>query len=114
MARAEPVLTSNRKADGRAYAWRRKPVSVDEPLDLGPDPGDRFDARCLWWRHELLHRRALTHPETLLALITPSTDYSLVKGADIVVEAVFENVELPLTYRDMPASERKAMAERTR
>jgi 3-hydroxyacyl-CoA dehydrogenase/enoyl-CoA hydratase/3-hydroxybutyryl-CoA epimerase len=32
--------------------------------------------------------------EALLALITPSTDYSLVKGADIVVEAVFENSEL--------------------
>lgn len=32
--------------------------------------------------------------EALLALITPSTDYSQVKGADIVVEAVSENVEL--------------------
>ncbi len=32
--------------------------------------------------------------DALLALITPSTDYSLVKGADIVVEAVFENSEL--------------------
>jgi 3-hydroxyacyl-CoA dehydrogenase/enoyl-CoA hydratase/3-hydroxybutyryl-CoA epimerase len=32
--------------------------------------------------------------EALLALIKPSTDYSLAKGADIVVEAVFENPEL--------------------
>jgi len=32
--------------------------------------------------------------DALLALITPSADYALVKGADIVVEAVFENVEL--------------------
>jgi 3-hydroxyacyl-CoA dehydrogenase/enoyl-CoA hydratase/3-hydroxybutyryl-CoA epimerase len=32
--------------------------------------------------------------EALLALITPSTDYTLAKGADIVVEAVFENPEL--------------------
>jgi 3-hydroxyacyl-CoA dehydrogenase/enoyl-CoA hydratase/3-hydroxybutyryl-CoA epimerase len=32
--------------------------------------------------------------EALLALIIPSTDYSLVKGADIVVEAVFENPEI--------------------
>jgi 3-hydroxyacyl-CoA dehydrogenase/enoyl-CoA hydratase/3-hydroxybutyryl-CoA epimerase len=32
--------------------------------------------------------------EALLALIKPSTDYSLAKGADIVVEAVFENTEL--------------------
>ncbi len=29
--------------------------------------------------------------EALLALITPSTDYELARGADIVVEAVFEN-----------------------
>lgn len=32
--------------------------------------------------------------EALLALITPSTDYALINGADIVVEAVFENPEL--------------------
>jgi 3-hydroxyacyl-CoA dehydrogenase/enoyl-CoA hydratase/3-hydroxybutyryl-CoA epimerase len=32
--------------------------------------------------------------EALLALITPTTDYSKVDGADFVVEAVFENAEL--------------------
>ncbi|MGE0740616.1 MAG: 3-hydroxyacyl-CoA dehydrogenase NAD-binding domain-containing protein [Hyphomonadaceae bacterium] len=32
--------------------------------------------------------------DALLALITPSTDYSLIKGADLVVEAVFENPAL--------------------
>ncbi len=32
--------------------------------------------------------------DALLALITPSTDYSLFNGADIVVEAVFENPEI--------------------
>jgi 3-hydroxyacyl-CoA dehydrogenase/enoyl-CoA hydratase/3-hydroxybutyryl-CoA epimerase len=32
--------------------------------------------------------------EALLALIKPSTDYSLCDGADIVVEAVFENPEI--------------------
>ena len=32
--------------------------------------------------------------EALLALITPSTDYALIKGADLVVEAVFENPAL--------------------
>ena len=30
----------------------------------------------------------------ILSLITPSTDYSLIKGADLVVEAVYEDVEL--------------------
>lgn len=43
-----------------------KPVSVTEPLDLGPEPTDRFDERCLWWRHELLHRRALADPDRLV------------------------------------------------
>ncbi|MAI90199.1 3-hydroxyacyl-CoA dehydrogenase NAD-binding domain-containing protein [Ponticaulis sp.] len=32
--------------------------------------------------------------DAVLANITPSTDYSLIKGADIVVEAVFEDTEL--------------------
>jgi 3-hydroxyacyl-CoA dehydrogenase / enoyl-CoA hydratase / 3-hydroxybutyryl-CoA epimerase len=32
--------------------------------------------------------------EALLALIKPSTDYALIKGADLVVEAVFENPAL--------------------
>jgi 3-hydroxyacyl-CoA dehydrogenase/enoyl-CoA hydratase/3-hydroxybutyryl-CoA epimerase len=32
--------------------------------------------------------------DELLAKITPSTDYSLIKGADLVVEAVFENPAL--------------------
>jgi dipeptidase len=39
-----------------------KPVSVNEPVDLGPWPTDRFDARTPWWRHELLHRTALRAP----------------------------------------------------
>jgi 3-hydroxyacyl-CoA dehydrogenase / enoyl-CoA hydratase / 3-hydroxybutyryl-CoA epimerase len=32
--------------------------------------------------------------DALLALITPTTDYALIAGADLVVEAVFENPEL--------------------
>jgi secernin len=43
-----------------------KPVSVTEPIDLGPPLSDRFDPRCLWWRHELLHRRALRDPARLV------------------------------------------------
>ena len=51
-----------------------KPVRVDQALDLGPDPTDRFDPDTLWWRHELLHRAVLTDPEWLLSLFGAERD----------------------------------------
>jgi len=39
-----------------------KPVRVEEPLDLGPSPDDRFDPATLWWRHEQLHRFLIADP----------------------------------------------------
>jgi dipeptidase len=36
-----------------------KPVRVDEPVDLGPLPTNRYDPGSVWWRHERLHRRML-------------------------------------------------------
>ncbi len=34
-----------------------RPVFLDAGLpDTGPVPGDRYDARSVWWRHEKLHR----------------------------------------------------------
>ena len=51
-----------------------KPVSIDDPLDLGPTPDDHFDERCLWWRHELLHRRCLADPARLLPLFSAERD----------------------------------------
>jgi dipeptidase len=39
-----------------------KPVAVDEPVALGPAPGDRDDGQSLWWRHERLHRQVLRDP----------------------------------------------------
>jgi secernin len=37
-----------------------KPVFLDSGLaDTGPRPGDRYDERTLWWRHEALHRALL-------------------------------------------------------
>jgi dipeptidase len=52
-----------------------KPVRVDEPLDLGVEPTDRFDARSLWWRHELLHRRCMTDPERLIPRFASERDH---------------------------------------
>jgi dipeptidase len=43
-----------------------KPVRVAEPLDLGPEPTDRYDPRTLWWRHEVLHRRVMADPVHLV------------------------------------------------
>jgi len=46
-----------------------KPVAVDQPLDLGPEPADRYDPAALWWRHEALHRRVLAQPERCYAVL---------------------------------------------
>lgn len=43
-----------------------KPVSVDDPLDLGPAPTNRADDATLWWRHERLHRAVLSDPAGLI------------------------------------------------
>jgi len=51
-----------------------KPVRVDQPLDLGPDPTDAYDPQTVWWRHERLHRRAVMHPAGLYPLFTPQRD----------------------------------------
>jgi secernin len=36
-----------------------KPVRVETPVELGPEPTNRFDPATLWWRHERLHRTTL-------------------------------------------------------
>lgn len=51
-----------------------KPVRVGEPLDVGPAPSDRADARSLWWRHERLHRRVMRDPVSLLPLFAGDRD----------------------------------------
>jgi dipeptidase len=50
-----------------------KPVTVDDPVDLGPFPTDEDDG-SLWWRHEHLHRRAVANPEELYPRFTPERD----------------------------------------
>lgn len=51
-----------------------KPVTVEAPVDLGPNPNGRDDGRSLFWRHERLHRAALRDPERLLPRFLPERD----------------------------------------
>jgi dipeptidase len=43
-----------------------KPVTVGDPVVLGPVPANTFDPASLWWRHELLHRRVMADPVELI------------------------------------------------
>lgn len=42
-----------------------KPVSVQQPLDMGPAATNRADEMSLWWRHERLHRTVIQDPTRL-------------------------------------------------
>ncbi|MCP3983561.1 MAG: peptidase U34 [bacterium] len=52
-----------------------KPIAVDEPLDLGPEPTDQYDPTTLWWRHERLHRQLMRDPEGLMSAIVQERDH---------------------------------------
>jgi secernin len=56
-------------------------VSIFKPLfpgmdlpDIGPIPTEHFDQRSLWWKHELLHRRAMADFEMLVPEIREDFD----------------------------------------
>jgi dipeptidase len=52
-----------------------KPVFLGMDLpDLGPYPSETFDPRNLWWKHELLHRRAMADFEALVPEIRQEFD----------------------------------------
>jgi len=51
-----------------------KPVFVEEPLDLGPEPREFSDGGSLWWRHEALQRRVMADPERLAPLFVAERD----------------------------------------
>jgi secernin len=53
-----------------------KPVfmGMDLPESLGPTPTEHFDPRSLWWKHELLHRRAIADFDNLVPEIREDFD----------------------------------------
>ena len=52
-----------------------KPVFLGLELpDLGPYPSETFDPRALWWKHELLHRRAMADFDILVPEIRQDFD----------------------------------------
>lgn len=52
-----------------------KPVFMGMDLpDLGPYPCETFDPRSLWWKHELLHRRAMADFDNLVPEIRQDFD----------------------------------------
>jgi secernin len=52
-----------------------KPVFMGMDLpDIGPTPTERFDPRSLWWKHELLHRRAMADFDVLVPEIRKDFD----------------------------------------
>ena len=53
-----------------------KPIRLEGAVlpPLGPAPGPAFDGESRWWRHELVHRRALRDLPRALALLAPERD----------------------------------------
>jgi dipeptidase len=53
-----------------------KPVfmGIDLPAMIGPTPTEHFDPRSLWWKHELLHRRAMADFDRLVPEIRKDFD----------------------------------------
>ncbi|HSO10918.1 MAG TPA: C69 family dipeptidase [Anaerolineales bacterium] len=52
-----------------------KPVFMGLDLpEIGPAPSEHFDPRSLWWKHELLHRRAMADFDNLMPEIRKDFD----------------------------------------
>ncbi len=77
-----------------------KPVFLGmEMPDVGVYPSEHFDARSLWWKHELLHRRAMADFDNLVPQIRKEFD---------VLEAEFLS-EAESVKRGAPAEKRDFM-----
>ena len=73
-----------------------KPVSFEQPLDMGPAPTNRADAESLWWRHERLHRTVMQDPARLSSYYCAERD------------------EIERAWLDAPPEPAEALAEAAR
>ena len=85
-----------------------KPVFLGMDLpDIGPTPTERFDPRSLWWKHELLHRRAMADFDHLVPEIRK--DFDALED-EFLAESVSVRRGTPEEKRDfMEYAFRKAM-----
>ena len=85
-----------------------KPVFLGVALpDIGPIPTEHFDPTSLWWKHELLHRRAMADFEHLMPDIRKEFD---VLEAEFLQQAATVKKGIPAhKYEFMEYCFRKAM-----
>ena len=88
------ILGAGLMGAGIAYVTAKAGIEVilidqdQENAEKGKDYSVKLLDKALSRKN---HRRK---KEKLLSLITPTTDYNLLKGADLIVEAVFENRDI--------------------
>ncbi len=89
------VLGAGLMGAGIAYVQAKAGIETIL-LDVGQESADKGKAYSKRIVDKDISRGKTTKEkgDALLALIKPSTDYSLIEGADLVVEAVFENPAL--------------------
>ena len=51
-----------------------KPVTVADPVDIGPAPDGHDDGKSLWWRHERMARSVMADPDRLANLFLAERD----------------------------------------
>ena len=89
------ILGAGLMGAGIAYVTAKAGIEViliDQQQE-GAEKGKDYSVKLL---EKALSRKKTTEEkkEKLLNLITPTTDYSLLKGADLIIEAVFENRDI--------------------
>ena len=82
---------------GAGIAYAQAMVGIETILiDQTIEAAEKGKAHCADLLKKQVGRKKMTQEKAdgILALITPTSDYELIKGSDLVIEAVFENREV--------------------